>query len=66
MVSFLNGQLSTYLAKELCYVADTPSSPVVDLQSAGCPTVTPRYILLVTVHLPQLHVPGPGTVVLVT
>ena len=30
----------------LCYVADMPvgesSSPVVDLQSAGCPTVTPR------------------------
>jgi len=40
------------------------SSPVVDLQSAGCPTVTPRYILLVTVHLPQLHVPGSGTVFL--
>jgi len=36
-----------YLFEELCYVADMPvgerSSPVVDLQSAGCLTVTPRY-----------------------
>ena len=38
-----------YISEELCCVADMPvgerSSPVVDLQSAGCPTVTPRYIV---------------------
>ena len=43
----LHSTASRYLAEELCYVADMPvgdrSSPVVDLQSAGCPTVTPRY-----------------------
>ena len=44
----LHGTAPRYLAEELmCYVADMPvgdgerSSPVVDLQSAGCPTVTP-------------------------
>ena len=35
------------LSEERCYVADMPvserSSPVVDLQSAGCPTITSRY-----------------------
>ena len=43
----LHGTAPRYLCEELCYVADMPvgerSSPVVDLQSAGCPTVTPRY-----------------------
>ena len=46
----LHGTAPRYLSEELCYVADMPvgerSSPVVDLQwvqSAGCPTVTPRY-----------------------
>ena len=41
------GTAPRYLAEELCYVADMPvgerSSPIVDLQSAGCPTITPRY-----------------------
>ena len=42
----LRGTAPHYLSEELCNVADVPvgerSSPVVDLQSAGCPTVTPR------------------------
>ena len=42
----LHGTAPHYLSEELCNVADVPvgerSSPVVDLQSAGCPTITPR------------------------
>ena len=48
--------------------ADMPggarTSPVVDLQSAGCPPNRHSALLSTTVHLPQLHVPRFGTVVL--